>query len=150
METETVQSTSEERLLGLFSHLSIFLGGIVLPIIFWALNKEKSKFVTYHSLQAIFFHIAYIAIIIMLVFILVGGGIGIGLLTAGAKVLDNNSTMPAIFVVLIVIFYFLLFVVMFGFIIYGIYMGVKAYQGELRRYPVIGNIVYRKVYGERR
>jgi uncharacterized Tic20 family protein len=150
METETVQSTSEERLLGLFSHLSIFLGGIVLPIIFWALNKEKSKFVTYHSLQAIFFHMAYIAIIIMLVFILVGGGIGIGLLTAGAKVLDNNSTMPAIFVVLIVIFYFLLFVVMFGFIIYGIYMGVKAYQGELRRYPVIGNIVYRKVYGERR
>ena len=85
----------------------------------------------------------------MLVFILIGGGIGIGLLTAGAKALDNSSTMPAIFVVLMIIFYFLLFVVIFGFIIYGIYMGVKAYQGELRRYPVIGNIVYKKVYGER-
>jgi hypothetical protein len=148
METESVKATNEERLISLFSHLSIFLGGIVLPIIFWAINKDKSRFITFHSLQAIFFQIAYIAIIILLVFILIGSGVGITLLTAGAKALDSGSAIPVFFIILMIVFYFLLFVVMFGFIIYGIYIGVKAYQGELKRYPIIGNIVYKKVYGE--
>jgi uncharacterized Tic20 family protein len=68
---------SEERMLGLFAHLSHFLGGIVIPIIFWATNKDKSKFVTFHSLQALWFHITF--------FIL---NLGIGMLTGA--VLWNN------------------------------------------------------------
>lgn len=148
METETVQATNEEKLISLFCHLSIFLGGIVLPIIFWALNKEKSRYITFHSLQAIFYHIAYIAIIILLVFILIGGGVAFGLLTGMAKVMDKGGTMPVYFTILVLAFYFLLFVIIFGFIAYAIYVGVKAYQGRLKRYPLIGNIVYKKVYGE--
>ncbi len=148
METETVQVTNEERLFSLFSHLSIFLGGIVLPIIFWVINKDKSKFVTFHSLQAIFYYIAYIFIIILLVVIMIGGGFGLALLTAGAHAFEKNA-MPAAFIIAMLIFYFLLFVVIFGFIGYGIYVGIKSYGGELKRYPVIGNIVYKSVYGEK-
>ncbi|MEO8514530.1 MAG: DUF4870 domain-containing protein, partial [Ignavibacteria bacterium] len=64
------QSTiqGDEKMLALFSHLSLFLGGIILPIIFWATNKDKSKFVTFHALQALWFHIAYLVLIMVFVF----------------------------------------------------------------------------------
>ena len=38
-------------------------------------------------------------------------------------------------------------VIILGAIGYGIYMGVKSYQGELVMYPIIGKKVYEKVYG---
>ncbi len=75
------QPTSDERLLAMLSHLSIFLGGIILPIILWATQKDKSKFVRFHSLQAIFYHLAFAVIIIVfvfvMVFVLIVSGIGL-------------------------------------------------------------------------
>ena len=66
---QTPEPSNEEKLLALFSHLSIFMGGIVLPIIFWAINRDKSRFVRYHAMQAVFFHIAFIVLTIALVII---------------------------------------------------------------------------------
>jgi uncharacterized Tic20 family protein len=135
---------NEEKLMGLFSHLSLFLGGIALPIIFWVINKDKSKFVTFHALQALFFHLAYIALIVALVFFLVFAGLGMGLLTAAS---NNHSAGPgALFAIVLIAFYALLFIFIFGAMGYAIYMGIKAYNGELKKYPVIGNMVYKKVY----
>src|SRR5437870_8935006 len=88
------QLKSDEKLVALFCHLSLFLGGIVLPIIFWAVNREKSKFVTFHSLQAIFFHISYIVIIIAFAIFFVFGGMGFGLLFAGAT--KHSTSGPSI------------------------------------------------------
>ena len=134
----------DERMLGLFSHLSLFLGGILVPIIFWATNKDKSKFVTFHSLQALWFHIAYIVVIILMVIILVIIGAGFGLLSAG---LHGSHAGGAFIVIFMVAFYGALFLSIFGCMAYSIYMGIKAYHGELKKYPIIGNIIYKKVYG---
>lgn len=134
----------DERMLGLFSHLSLFLGGIIVPIIFWATNKDKSKFVTFHSLQALWFHVAYIVVIILMVIALVVVGAGFGLLTAGVH---GGGAGGAFIIILMVAFYGLLFLSIFGCMGYSIYMGIKAYHGELKKYPVIGNMVYKKVYG---
>lgn len=137
---------SDEKLVALFCHLSLFLGGIVLPIIFWAINKEKSKFITFHSLQAIFFHISYIVIIIGFTVFFIFGGMSFGLLFAGAT--KHSSSGPSVvFLIAMIAFYGLFFVLIFGVIGYSIYMGVKAYQGKLNKYPIIGNIIYKKVYG---
>jgi uncharacterized Tic20 family protein len=143
---QSVEPESDEKILALFSHLSIFLGGIVLPIIFWAINKDKSRFVKFHSLQAIFFHIAYIAIIIALTIIVIFVGIGLGVITAGTFASGKDGSFIIIFSM--ILFYGILFVSIFGFIGYGIFVGVKSYKGELRRYPVIGKIIYEKVYGD--
>lgn len=136
----------DERMISLFAHLSLFLGGILLPIIFWATNKDKSKFVTFHSLQSLFFHLAYVAIIIVLalamVIIVVIFGVGLGAMTGG------GSEMPAFIIIVMVAFYGALFAIIFGAIGYSVYMGIKAYQGKLVKYPVIGNMVYKRVYGE--
>ncbi|MBN8585847.1 MAG: DUF4870 domain-containing protein [Ignavibacteria bacterium] len=137
----------DEKMLALFSHLSLFLGGIVLPIIFWATNRDKSKFVTFHALQALWFHIAYIAIIIIWVFafiiIAVIGGLGVGAFTSTT----GRQEMPVFFIIAMIGFYATLFAIIFGAIGYSIYMGIKSYQGRLVKYPIIGNKVYAKVYG---
>jgi uncharacterized protein len=137
----------DEKLLALFSHLSLFFGGIILPIIFWATNRDKSKFVTFHALQALWFHIAYIAVLLVFIFafviILVIGGIGLGAL-AGAT---GGSEMPVIMIIFMIAFYIGLFAIVFAVIGYSIYMGIKSYKGELCMYPFIGKKVYQKVYG---
>ncbi len=137
----------DEKMLALFSHLSLFLGGIILPIIFWATNKDKSKFVTFHALQALWFHIAYIALILVFVFgfviIAIIGGVGMSTF-AGAT---GSKEMPIFFIIAIVGFYAMLFAIVIGTICYSVYMGIKSYKGELCRYPIIGKKVYRKVYG---
>ncbi len=137
----------DEKMLALFSHLSLFLGGIILPIIFWATNKDKSKFVTFHALQALWFHIAYIAIIIIwvfaFIFIAVVGGLGLGAFSSAT----GNKEMPLFFIIAMVGFYATLFAILFGAIGYSIYMGIKSYQGKFVKYPFIGKKVYAKVYG---
>jgi uncharacterized Tic20 family protein len=143
------QSTiqGDERLLALFSHLSLFLGGILLPIIFWATNRDKSKFVCFHALQALWFHIAYIAVIFIFIilFVIIFAIWGIGLTAlAGAS---GGMEMPIILIILIIAFYALLFAIIFGAMGYSIYMGIKSYKGELVMYPIIGKKVYRSVYG---
>ena len=60
--------TSDSKLLAMFSHFSIFLGGIILPIILYFVQKDKSKFVAFHALQSIFFHLLYMVIVFILVF----------------------------------------------------------------------------------
>jgi uncharacterized Tic20 family protein len=134
--------SSEEKLLALFSHLSLFLGGILLPLIFWLTNKDKSKFVTFHSLQALWFHVAYVFVIVFGVILVVFAGVGVGLLTADA----HSKTMPPIMLIVIIAFYGFLFLIIFGGIGYSIFMAVKSYQGNLNKYPVIGKLVYNKVY----
>ena len=139
---------SDERLISLFAHLSLFLGGILLPVIFWATNKDKSKFVTFHSLQALWFHIAYIVIILILVLVLVFAmvifGLGMGAL-AGA---GGGKEVPVFLIIIMVAFYGALFFIIFGAIAYSVYMGIKAYQGNFVMYPVIGKKVYKSVYGQ--
>ena len=136
---------SDERLIALFAHLSLFLGGILLPIIFWATNKDKSKFVTFHSLQSLWFHIAFVALLIIYIFafviVFVVGGIGLGSLGGGSK------EMPVLFIIIMIAFYAFLFLAIFGSYGYAIYMGIKAYKGENVMYPIIGKKVYKSVYG---
>lgn len=142
--TSIPETTSDERLFGLLSHLSIFIGGIVLPIIIWATQKEKSKFVKFHSLQAIFFQLslAVLVIIIVILFLIVLFISGIGL--GGFE--NSGETMSTFMVILFVLFYGGMFLLIIGGMAYSIYLGVKTYNGYLIRIPFIGNIVYKKVY----
>lgn len=137
--------TSDEKLFAMLSYLSVVLGGIILPIIVWAIKKDQSKFIRYHSLQAIFYHIAVGVIIIFIVLVLlvfIFLGAGLGALTAK----HGQETAPVLMIILMIVMYGFIFIAAFGSIGYGIYLAVKSYGGALIRVPVIGNIIYRKVY----
>lgn len=141
------EPTSDERLLSMLCHLSVVLGGIILPIIIWATQKDKSKFVRFHSLQSIFYHLAVAAIIIVFVFAMVFMFLIFGISIFGSSHHPKGDAPPAIFFVVLALFYGGIFILAFGAIGYGIYVAIKSYQGKLVRIPVIGNIIYNKVYG---
>lgn len=142
--------TSDERLLAMLSHFSIFLGGIILPIIFWAIKKDQSQFVRFHSLQAIFFHIAYfVFIMFFVVIVMVIAIFGAGLSAMSFDSYGADAAPPVFLIIVMVAFYIGLFAVIFGAIGYGVYAGIKSYQGDLVMYPLIGKRVYEKVYGGR-
>ncbi len=146
------ETTSDERLMAMLSHLSILFGGIILPIILWATQKDKSKFVRYHALQAIFFHIAYAAIlavvIVALVLVFMIFGIGLGAMTSKGSHHSDGGAFPAFMVILMILFYGGIFISVFGAMAYEIYLAVKSYQGSYIKIPIIGKIIYKKVYGE--
>lgn len=140
--------TKDEKTLALFSHLSLFLGGIILPIIFWATNKDKSKFVTFHALQSIWFHVGYIFALVIVIMFTAMAGFGIAGLLGGFDKSHKSSGSPVI-AIFVVALYGFIFLIIAGAIIYSIYMGIKAYHGELKKYPIVGNIMYKKVYGDK-
>lgn len=143
-----LQVTEDEKLLSLLAHLSIFLGGIILPIILWATQKDKSKFVCFNSLQAIFYHIVYGIIIVLFVFVMIFFLILSGIGFNSSEHYGRHGDTPAAFVAMLIIFMLGLFAVVFGGIAYAVYLAVKSYQGDLVKIPVIGKIVYRHVYGD--
>lgn len=142
--------TSDEKLMAMLSHMSILFGGIILPIILWATQKDKSKFVKYHSLQAIFFHIAYVAILVVvivaLILVALISGAGFGALSKGHH--SNDAALSVMMIILIIVFYGAIFASIFGAMAYEIYLAIKSYHGSYIKIPIIGKIIYKKVYGE--
>ena len=110
--------TSDEKLFALLSHLSYFFGGIILPIIFWVINRDKSKFATFHSLQALWFHVAIVGIFIITIILMLVFGIGLGILTAS----PGSKDPPILFIVSMFAFYGLLFIVAIGAMVYSVIM----------------------------
>lgn len=60
---------------------------------------------------------------------------------------QGNSDMPVFIMIFMFSFYGFIFLFVFAAIGYSIYIGLKAYKGELVRVIFIGNIIYKKVYG---
>jgi len=142
-EQNTSTISNDEKLISLLSHLSIFFGSLIVPIVLWAVYKDKSQYVRFQSLQTIFFQLSYTALIIIIIILFAGLGIVLGVVTSG----DGAGKEPPIF-------FMIPFIIMYGLIIlstiavlaYSTYMGVKAYQGEIKKYIIVGKIVYNNVY----
>jgi uncharacterized Tic20 family protein len=140
--------TSEDKTLSMLCHLSMVIGGIIMPIIIWAIKKEQSKFVRFHSLQSIFFHLVFAVIlavaIVVFAVIIVLAGAGI----SSVKYLHDPAKMSGIIIIISFAFLGIITLAAFGGIGYSIYLAVKSYQGEKTRIPILGKIIYEKIYGK--
>jgi uncharacterized Tic20 family protein len=135
--------TDTDKLMAMFAHLSIFFGSLWIPLIFWAIYREKSKFVSFHSLQALFFHIAYIVVMVVLVMFVAIVGMLAGLFkkSGGAPVTPDALQIIVILALGVVVLGFI-----FGSIAYAVYLALNAYKGGMKKYPIVGNMVYKKLY----
>lgn len=107
--------TSDDRTMAALAHgLSIL--GFLAPLIIYLIKKDSSRFVAFHALQALFFH----------------------LLLAGVLLVGWIIT----FILMAVIIGFVLFPVMialsFAPMVFAIIAAVKASNGEWYEYPVAG------------
>ena len=148
MENTEENITSEDKMLSMLCHLSMIFGGILMSIIIWAIKKEQSKFVRFHSLQSIFFHLAFsvilavVIVVFAVIIVLAGAGI------SSAKYLHDISRMSGIIIFISIAFLGIITLAAFGGIGYSIYLAVRSYQGEKIKIPILGKIIYEKVYGK--
>ena len=138
-----LEISKEEKLMALLSHLSIFIPniGILAPIIIWVTNKEKSNFVRFNALQAIFFQLIFFILMMLFIFV----GIILMLIAIPWFDLSSNAE-PGILFFLSMVFMFMYFPL---WIIFGIYAAVasaKSFKGRIFKYAIIGRIIERKVY----
>jgi len=135
--------STEDKLMALLSHLSILILniGILAPIIIWLTNKNKSKFVRFNALQAIFFQLVFF--ILMMFFLL----IGVILMLAAIPWFDLSSNAePGILFFISMVFMFMYFPLWLIFGIYAVIAAIKSYRGKIFKYLVIGRVFEKKIY----
>ena len=119
----TDEPTSEDRVWALVSHII----GLVGPAIAYFVRKDQSKYVRFHAIQAFAFHLAvFAAYIIMIPIILI-----LSLVTFGWAMVILGPILALLGL---------------GLFVYVVVMGIKAYQGEFCKHPVVGAWAYKKVY----
>jgi len=146
MNTQEQNLTNDEKTLSMFSHFSLLIGGIILPLIIWAIKKDDSKFVRFHSLQSIFYHIAFVIAVIaysmFFLFMILATGVGMDVF----KKSGHHSDPPILFIMVIIVLGLGFLLLALGGAGYSIYVGLKAGKGELCKIPIIGKKVYDHVY----
>src|SRR5579859_1789287 len=72
MMTELPTPTHDERSMGLLVHVLGIFSGFLAPLIIYAVKRD-SKFVSFHALQSLFWHLLYwvVTIVFMLLFFVV-------------------------------------------------------------------------------
>ena len=67
-----------DRMMAMLAHLGGLFAGFIAPLIIWAVKKDESEFVGYHALQALIWHGAFTAIMLVVItpitFITCGAG----------------------------------------------------------------------------
>ena len=134
---------SDEKLMSLLSHLAILIPniGILAPIVIWLTQKEKSKFVRYHAIQAIFFQLLFF---ILLMLSLIAGIILMAISLIFANVSSGGE--PGVFFWVSMGIMNLYFPLWLFFSIYAIVAAVKSFKGKKFRYLIIGRIIEKKIY----
>lgn len=144
-QTEQEIVSQNDRMLAMFTHLSMFFGSIWIPLIFWAINKDKSKFVSFHSLQSLFFHIAYTVVLVFLVIFVAVVGVLAGLIKPESS---GPPEMGAIQIIVILALGVIVMGFVFACVALAIINAISAYKGGMKKYPIVGNMVYKRIYGE--
>ena len=134
---------SDDKLMSILSHLAILIPniGILAPIVIWLTQKEKSKFVRYNAIQAIFFQLLFFILLMLSLFI---GIILMAISLMFANVSSGGE--PGTFFWVSMGIMNLYFPLWFFFSIYAIVAAVKSYRGKIFRYLIIGKIVKKRVY----
>src|ERR1700758_1798623 len=125
--------TEDERTMGMLAHLLMAFTGFIGPLVIFCV-KQNSRFVRFHSLQALIWHAIYLGLVFLFMAVFF-----VGMITS---LIHNppqpHSQAPPGF------FYFFPFVGL-GFMgvwgvnmILGVVYAIKANRGEWATYPVYG------------
>jgi uncharacterized protein len=136
------EPTPDEKTFALLAHVLGIFSGFIAPLVFF-LVKRDSKFVSFHALQSLAWHIIYFVLIfggmILFVVSMIAGG-GFREQTHGQPPFAFFGFFGAIWLI----------AVGGGIInlILGIVYGIKAHNGEWAEFPLIGGWILRRfIYG---
>jgi uncharacterized membrane protein len=127
--------------MSLLVHVLAIFSGFIAPLVFY-LVKRDSRFVAFHSLQALIWHAAYLVAFLVLMLVMM-----VGMLFSIASNPHPAADASPPFAV----FGFIGLVWLWGMggwvlnMILGIVYAIKANNGEWAKYPLIGNLVLNKI-----
>lgn len=138
--------TQEERLMAAFAHIAAIIPniGVIAPILIWVMQKDKSAYVRFQSLQALFYQLGMILVWIIgfgCYFVSIFSTVGIsGVVTNG-----QGGPTPGFEWMMVGPFavFGLVLCLIFLYIIYAIIAAIMTFQGKDFRYILIGNLAER-------
>ena len=131
--------TQDERTMALLAHVLGIFAGFLAPLIFF-LVKRDSKFVSFHALQSLAWHVIYFVLMMAAVVIFF---INI-FVHASFPPTDKNAFPFAFFGP----FIFIWLIGMCGWVmnfVLGTVYGIKANRGEWAQFPLIGGWILRNI-----
>ena len=131
--------TQDERTFALLAHVLGIFSSFIAPLIFF-LVKRDSKFVSFHALQALAWHIIYFLCVFGAVLVLI-----VSMISSGAFHDHGRAEPPFACLGFFGVFWL---VAMGGGIlniILGIVYGIKANNGEWAQLPLLGPWILRKI-----
>ena len=134
---------SNNKLMSMLSHLSILIPniGVIAPLVIWITQKDKSKFIRFNAIQAIFFQLVFFALVMLSIFV------GFILMFVSLPSLTANpDTAPGVLFWVSMGIMNLYFPLWLFFSIYAIVAAVKSFKGKIFRYLIIGKIIEKRVY----
>jgi len=131
---------SDDKLMSLISHLSILIPnvGVIVPAVIWITKKDKSDFVRFNAIQALFFQLVFFVLIMLSIF---AGTI----LMIIAIFLMGEEPSVLFWVSMGITYLFVPFWLIFSII--AVVAGVKSFKGSIFKYPIIGRTIEKRVYG---
>jgi len=129
--------TQDERTMATLAHALQVVGWWIAPLIIF-LVQRKSRFVSFHALQALLLQIAYMILMFcfgMLWFVLI-------FTTIAQHAGDKGAPPPAFFLVMPLVWLGFMGAWIFVLVVAIVY-AIKAGRGEWAGYPIIGNLARR-------
>ena len=137
VENQKVPITQDERTMATLAHALQVVGWWIAPLIIFLVNR-KSRFVSFHALQALLLQIANLIVMagfMVLWFVMIFA-------TIAQQSADKNAPPVALFVLMPIVW--LGFMGMWTFVlVIAIVYAVRAGRGEWANYPLIGRIARR-------
>jgi uncharacterized Tic20 family protein len=137
--SENSTYTSEERIWAGLAHLSVLLfgWGVIVPVVVWITQREKSRFASFQALQALAYQL-----LAMLFYMVCSFGVMIPAL--GIQFFFLFTSEPTTDFMPLVAFTpllgtLLVFCVMGLYVLVGIVGGIMSFTGKDFQYPLLGN-----------
>lgn len=131
---ETQTPSQDDKVVGALSHATVLLPmwGIVVPVLIWVTQREKSEYIRQQSMQALAWQILQIVLFFV-------AYIPFMLLILSDVFFTTNEQLEGFFLQFCSIG--LIVLITIGPIIVGIYAAVRSLQGQPYTYPLIGQRV---------
>lgn len=136
--------SKDDKLVAMLAHLTFTVGYILVPLLAWLYYRKKSRFVKFHSMQALIFDIVFSFGLLLFSFIM---SFAVDNASNGNSASIFQGSFASIFETIVFIAFLMYFL---GGIYLLIAVGISANNGGFRKYPVIGKIVYAEIYESRK
>ncbi|HEV8192885.1 MAG TPA: DUF4870 domain-containing protein [Ktedonobacterales bacterium] len=132
------RSNSNETVLAGIAHLSIFFGGLIVPLIIWLVTRESSPYASRQGKQAFFFHLGLVLVSFVVFALWFVVFIAFGLAAANSD--STGAGLAGASFAGVFLIWGVFFVVYIGAIVLGVIGAVQAFQGKPFHYPLLGRL----------